>query len=146
MLVDLWWTKMNLEEIRQKYRKTERQKDEKTEIRKDRKMKRQKDEKTKRQKGRNMKRQKDKKTQRWKDRKTKSSDNGSKGRVPLPNRMNFQKNSTRPSTPTPHFRKIMLQFFYDRYGCIYGRKYDGQIVWNACTRFPEMGTILRGEG
>ena len=37
---------MNLEEIRQKYRKTERQKDEKTEIRKDRKMKRQRDKKT----------------------------------------------------------------------------------------------------
>ena len=55
------------------------------------------------------------------------------GRVPLPNRMNFRKNSKRPSTPTPHFWKLMLQFFYDRYGCIYARRYDGQIVWNACT-------------
>ena len=34
-----------------------------------------------------------------------------KGRVPLPNRMNFRKHSKQPSTPSPHFRKIMLQFF-----------------------------------
>ena len=36
------------------------------------------------------------------------------GRVLLPNRMNFRKNSKRPSPPplpTRHFRKIMLQFF-----------------------------------
>ena len=30
--------------------------------------------------------------------------------------------------PPSHFRKIMLQMFYDRYGCIYARRYDGQIV------------------
>ena len=33
-----------------------------------------------------------------------------KGRVGLPNPMNFRKNSKRPSTP-PHFRKFILQFF-----------------------------------
>ena len=27
-----------------------------------------------------------------------------------------------------NFRKIMLQFFYDRYGSIYARRYDGQVV------------------
>ena len=33
-----------------------------------------------------------------------------KGRIPLPNQMNFWKNSKRPLTP-PHFLKIILQFF-----------------------------------
>ena len=47
-----------------------------------------------------------------------------KWRVRLPNRMNFQKNSKRTSTPSPHFRKIMLQLFYDWYGCIYVRRCD----------------------
>ena len=47
------------------------------------------------------------------------------GRVRLPHQMNFWKNSKRPSTtPPPHFWKIILQFFYDRYGCIYARRYD----------------------
>ena len=46
--------------------------------------------------------------------------------------MNFWKNSKRPLTP-PHFWKIMLQIFYNGYGCIYARRYEGQIVWNACT-------------
>ena len=41
--------------------------------------------------------------------------------------INFRKNPKRPSTP-PHFRKIMLQIFYDRYGSIYARRYDGQVV------------------
>ena len=36
-------------------------------------------------------------------------------------------------TPPPHFWKIMLQIFYKGYGCIRARRYDGQIVWNACT-------------
>ena len=40
------------------------------------------------------------------------------GRVRLPNRMNFRKNSKQPSTPPPHFRKIMLQNFYYGYGRI----------------------------
>ena len=44
--------------------------------------------------------------------------------------------------PPPHFRKIMLQFFYDRYGCIYERRYDGQIVWNACTLEPSSKWVL----
>ena len=55
----------------------------------------------------------------------------SKGRITLPNQMNFQKNSRRPSTPPPHFRKIILQFFCNGYGCIYAGKYECQIVWNA---------------
>ena len=33
------------------------------------------------------------------------------GRMSLPNRMNFRKKSKRPSTPSPHFRKMILQFF-----------------------------------
>ena len=45
-----------------------------------------------------------------------------KGRVMLPNRMNFWKNSKRPSPP-PYFWKIMLQFFYDGYGRIYARRH-----------------------
>ena len=39
-----------------------------------------------------------------------------KGRV---NQMNFRKNSKRPSIP-PHFRKTMLQIFYDTYDCMQG--------------------------
>ena len=58
----------------------------------------------------------------------------------------FRKKSKRPSTPPPSFWSIMFQIVYDRYCCIYARRYDGQIVWNACTWFPEIGTILRGEG
>ena len=42
----------------------------------------------------------------------------------------------------PHFRKIMLQFLYNGYGCIYAWRYGGQIVWIICTWFPEIGTIL----
>ena len=42
--------------------------------------------------------------------------------------------------PSPHFRKIILQFFYNGNGCIY----EGQIIWNACTWFLEIGSILRG--
>ena len=30
--------------------------------------------------------------------------------------------------PPPHFRKIMLQMFYNGYGRIYARRYEGQIV------------------
>ena len=36
---------------------------------------------------------------------------GYKARVALPYRNNFRKNSKRPSTPPPHFRKIILHFF-----------------------------------
>ena len=49
-----------------------------------------------------------------------------KGRVPLPNRMNFRKNSKQPLTPPPSF--CMLQIFYNGYGSIYARRYEGQIV------------------
>ena len=31
-------------------------------------------------------------------------------------------------------------------GRVWRRRYGGQIVWNACTWFPEIGTILRGGG
>ena len=65
-----------------------------------------------------------------------------KGRVRLPNRMNFRKNSKWPLTPPPSFLEIILQFFYNRYGYIYARGYEGQIVWNVCTWFPEIRTIL----
>ena len=44
--------------------------------------------------------------------------------------------------PPPHFWKIILQFFYNGYGCKYARRYEGEIVWNECTWFPEIGTIL----
>ena len=29
----------------------------------------------------------------------------------------------------PHFRKIILQIFYDGQGCIYARRYEDPIVW-----------------
>ena len=46
------------------------------------------------------------------------------GRIPLPNRMNFWKNSKPPLTPLPpHLWKIMLQNFYNGYGCIYARRH-----------------------
>ena len=48
--------------------------------------------------------------------------------------------------PPLHIRKIMLQIFCNRYGRIYARRYEGQIIWNACIWFPEMGTILGGGG
>ena len=64
----------------------------------------------------------------------------------VPNRMNFWKNSKPPSTQPSHFRKVMLQILYNGYGRIYARRHQGQIVWNVCRRFPEIGTILRGGG
>ena len=63
------------------------------------------------------------------------------GRVRLPNRMIFWKNSKRPSNHPPIFLEIILQIFYDRYGCIFARRYDGWIVWSACTWFPDKGVI-----
>ena len=48
------------------------------------------------------------------------------GRVALPNRMNFRKNSKWPSTLPP--REIILRFFYNGYGCIYARRYECQSV------------------
>ena len=30
------------------------------------------------------------------------------------------------------FGKLCCNFFYNGYGCIYARRYEGQIVWNAC--------------
>ena len=50
-----------------------------------------------------------------------------KGRVPLPNRMNFWKNSKRPLTPIPpHFCKIVLHSCKEVWGA-------DTVVWNACT-------------
>ena len=48
--------------------------------------------------------------------------------------------------PPPSFLENNVANYYDRYGCTYARRYDGQLVWNACTLFPEIGTILRGGG
>ena len=35
--------------------------------------------------------------------------------------------------PLPHFLENYIAFFYNGYGCIYARRYKGQIVLNACT-------------
>ena len=48
-------------------------------------------------------------------------------------------NGLRP--PPPSFLENYIANFYDRYGCIYTRSYDGWIVWNACTGFPDIGVI-----
>ena len=58
----------------------------------------------------------------------------------------FGKNSKWPLTPPPppHLWKIILQIFFNGYGCICARSCDDQILWNACTWFPEIWTILRG--
>ena len=50
-----------------------------------------------------------------------------KGRVRLPNRMNFRKNSKRPLTLPPPPPPSFLEN-YDRCGCIFARRYDGQII------------------
>ena len=50
-----------------------------------------------------------------------------KGRVVLPNLMKVQKNSNRPST-APSNSENYVAIFSDRYGCIYARNYDDQIV------------------
>ena len=42
------------------------------------------------------------------------------------------------------FRKLCSDFFNNGYGWIYAGRYEGQMVWNPCTWFPEMGIILRG--
>ena len=47
-----------------------------------------------------------------------------------------------PPLPPPSFLENYIAIFYDRYGCIYARRYDGWIVWHACTWFPEIRTIL----
>ena len=48
------------------------------------------------------------------------------------------------SDPHPHFWKIMLQILYNGEGRIYARRYEGQIVLNACTLFPGIWTIRFG--
>ena len=53
-------------------------------------------------------------------------------------------NSLRPSRLI--FGKWYCNFLWHDYGSIYARRYDGWIVWNTCTWFPEIGTILRGRG
>ena len=63
-----------------------------------------------------------------------------------PNRMNFrEKKSKWPSTP-PSFSENYFAIFYNGYGRIHARRYKGQIVWNAWTWFPKIGTTLRGGG
>ena len=57
--------------------------------------------------------------------------------------MNFRKNSKRPSTPPPpYFWKNIMQFFYDRYGGIYARRCDGQIVLGLRSAFFSMYLVL----
>ena len=43
--------------------------------------------------------------------------------------------------PSPHFQKIMLQIFYNGYGRKFTRRYERQIVWNACTWFLDICVI-----
>ena len=50
--------------------------------------------------------------------------------------------SPKPGCLSLIFGKLCCNFFYDRYGCIYARRYDDWIVWNARTWFPKIGTIL----
>ena len=58
--------------------------------------------------------------------------------------MNFQKN--RPLTPPLHFRKMILQIFYNGFKVFKNwRQIEGQILWNACTWFPEKGTGRGGQ-
>ena len=64
----------------------------------------------------------------------------------LKGRMNFRKNSKRPLTPPLIFGKLCFNFFYNGHGWIYLRRYESQIVWHACTLFPEIETILRCGG
>ena len=68
------------------------------------------------------------------------------GRMAVPNRMNFRKNSKRPSTLPPSFVENYVAIFYNEYGRIYVRRYESQIVWNACTWSPEIETILSRGG
>ena len=46
--------------------------------------------------------------------------------------------------PPPSFSEnYYYKFLVNGYGRICARRYEGQIVWNACTWYPEIGTILR---
>ena len=45
----------------------------------------------------------------------------------------IRKKSKRLSTPPPSFSEHYIAIVYDRYGCLYARRYEGQIVWTACT-------------
>ena len=50
-------------------------------------------------------------------------------------------NGLRPSPP--HFWRIILQIFYDGYGCMYeGMRYEGQRVWNAAHALHMMCLVL----
>ena len=84
----------------------------------------------------------------WRSKYTNTKRNTTEERMALSNRMNFWENSKRPSAPPPPliFGKLCCKLFYNGLGRIYANRYDGQIVWNACTWFPEIGTILRGGG
>ena len=55
-----------------------------------------------------------------------------KGRVRLTNQMNFGENSKQPLTP-PSLLENYIAIYYNGYGCIYARRYEGQIVRNTCT-------------
>ena len=44
--------------------------------------------------------------------------------------------------PAPLSLENYIAIFYNGYGCIYARRYESQIVWNACTWFPKIGIYL----
>ena len=54
-----------------------------------------------------------------------------------------RKNTTAPPSFSENYVANFLWWIWLH---IYARRYDGQIVWNTCTLFPEIGTILRGGG
>ena len=52
----------------------------------------------------------------------------------VPNRMIFDKFQTVFDPLPPHFRKIMLQFFYNGYGRIYAKRYEAEVSENSRSR------------
>ena len=46
------------------------------------------------------------------------------GKDPATKSDKFLENPERPLTPSPHFCKIILQIFYNGYGCIYARRHS----------------------
>jgi hypothetical protein len=61
--------------------------------------------------------------------------------------LELQKPTLAGPCPPPHFQKIMLQILYDRCGCIYARKYDGQIVCGcACANSTSKSRISASFG
>ena len=74
----------------------------------------------------------------------------SKGRVTLPNQMNFRKSSKRPLTPPPHFRKVTLRF--SRQNCDKSAYVHMEALlciiwsyfpWDACSTTVQRGNWLK---